>query len=113
LHTIVLDDPFETPQELKIPTRSPSPVKKGQTERLEYDEKVQQDNEDLIKQAKRLEAKKRAVVLEILNDIPDADVKPPDNVLFICKLNPVTQEQDLELIFSRFGLIKNVDIVRD
>lgn len=40
-----------------------------------------------------------------MGDIPDADVKPPDTVLFVCKLNPVTQEDDLELIFSRFGKI--------
>jgi len=33
-------------------------------------------------------------------------VKPPENVLFICKLNPVTTDEDLELIFSRFGEIK-------
>lgn len=52
------------------------------------------------------EAKSRAVVLEIIGDIPDADVKPPDQVLFICKLNPVTRDSDLELIFSRFGEIK-------
>jgi peptidyl-prolyl cis-trans isomerase-like 4 len=26
-----------------------------------------------------------------LADIPDAEIKPPDNVLFVCKLNPVTQ----------------------
>ncbi len=36
-------------------------------------------------------------------DLPDADVKPPDDVLFVCKLNPVTTEDDLEIIFSRFG----------
>lgn len=26
-----------------------------------------------------------------IGDIPDAEVKPPDNVLFVCKLNPVTE----------------------
>lgn len=26
-----------------------------------------------------------------IGDIPDADIKPPENVLFVCKLNPVTQ----------------------
>lgn len=38
-----------------------------------------------------------------LEDLPDADIRPPDNVLFVCKLNPVTTDEDLELIFSRFG----------
>lgn len=34
----------------------------------------------------------QAVVLEMIGDLPEADVKPPSNVLFICKLNPVTTE---------------------
>ena len=41
------------------------------------------------------------------------DVKPPDDVLFICKLNPHTQDEDLELIFSRFGDIKSCEVIRD
>jgi peptidyl-prolyl cis-trans isomerase-like 4 len=40
-----------------------------------------------------------------IGDLPDADVKPPENVLFICKLNPATVDEDLELIFSQFGAI--------
>lgn len=35
-------------------------------------------------------------------------MKPPENVLFVCKLNPVTREEDLELIFSKFGEIKRL-----
>lgn len=46
-----------------------------------------------------------------VGDIPDADIKPPDNVLFVCKLNPVTQDQDLEIIFSRFGPIKRCVLI--
>lgn len=49
----------------------------------------------------------------ILGDIPDADVKPPDEVLFVCKLNAVTTDADLELIFSRFGIINQCEIIRD
>lgn len=41
-----------------------------------------------------------------VGDLPDADMKPPENVLFVCKLNPVTTDEDLEIIFSRFGQIK-------
>jgi len=40
-----------------------------------------------------------------VGDLPFAEVKPPENVLFVCKLNPVTRDEDLELIFSRFGPI--------
>lgn len=49
----------------------------------------------------------------MINDLPSADVEPPKNVLFVCKLNPVTQQEDLELIFSRFGKIKSCEIVKD
>ncbi|UKJ88962.2 peptidyl-prolyl cis-trans isomerase [Theileria orientalis] len=59
------------------------------------------------------EAKSRAVVLEILGDLPDADITPPKNVLFVCKLNPVTEEGDLKIIFSRFGTVKKCDIIKD
>ena len=48
------------------------------------------------------------MTLEILGDLPDASLKPPENILFICKLNPITQEKDLEVIFSRFGPVKSV-----
>jgi peptidyl-prolyl cis-trans isomerase-like 4 len=64
-------------------------------------------------QALRREDKGRAIVLEMLGDLPDADIKAPENVLFICKLNPVTQDEDLELIFSRFDPGVRVDIIRD
>ena len=37
-----------------------------------------------------LEAKQHAHVLEILDDLPEADIEPPKNVLFVCKLNPMT-----------------------
>lgn len=49
----------------------------------------------------------------MVGDIPDAEMKPPENVLFICKLNPITEDKDLELIFSRFGDIKSCEIIRD
>ncbi|GFS45291.1 cyclophilin 59 [Actinidia rufa] len=54
-----------------------------------------------------------AVVLESIGDIPDADIKPPDNVLFVCKLNPVTEDEDLHTIFSRFGTVTSADVIRD
>lgn len=49
----------------------------------------------------------------MLGDIPDADLKPPENILYVCKLNPITEEKDLEIIFSKFGLIRNCEVVRD
>ena len=69
--------------------------------------------EDLKEETKKHETKRNELILEILEDIPDADIKPPENVLFVCKLNPVTQERDLESLFRRFGVIKSVDLIRD
>ncbi|XP_069454774.1 peptidyl-prolyl cis-trans isomerase-like 4 isoform X5 [Ovis canadensis] len=48
-----------------------------------------------------------------VGDLPDADIKPPENVLFVCKLNPVTTDEDLEIIFSRFGPIRSCEVIRD
>ncbi|XP_047176064.1 peptidyl-prolyl cis-trans isomerase CYP59-like [Vigna umbellata] len=59
------------------------------------------------------EAHSRAVVLESIGDIPDAEIKPPENVLFVCKLNPVTEDEDLNTIFSRFGTVSSAEIIRD
>ena len=35
---------------------------------------------------------------------------PPENVLFVCKLNPVTKDEDLEIIFGRFGKIVSCEV---
>jgi peptidyl-prolyl cis-trans isomerase-like 4 len=72
-----------------------------------------QTEEEIKKKTEEHQTKQRKQVLEIINDLPDADIEPPKNVLFVCKLNPVTLEHDLELIFSRFGAIKSCEIIRD
>jgi peptidyl-prolyl cis-trans isomerase-like 4 len=118
-HTVILDDPFEDPPELEVPDKSPVPVRdQFDLERIADDEDLNDPNEgkteeQINEEIRVAEAKSRAVVLEMLNDLPDADVKPPDNVLFVCKLNPVTRDEDLELIFCRFGGIKSCEIIRD
>ena len=53
-----------------------------------------------------LAAEHRANLLTMIGDLPDENATPDRNVLFVCKLNPVTTDEDLELIFSRFGEIK-------
>ncbi|PHH70615.1 hypothetical protein CDD82_7017 [Ophiocordyceps australis] len=69
--------------------------------------------EDLDKQLRERKAAIQAVQLELMGDLPYAEVEPPENVLFVCKLNPVTQDEDLNLIFSRFGKIQSCEIIRD
>ena len=46
--------------------------------------------QELLKDKELIDARNRAHVLEILDDLPEADIEPPKNVLFVCKLNPVT-----------------------
>ena len=61
----------------------------------------------------QLLAEARAIKLEILGDITSADAKPEENVLFVCKLNPITTSENLQLIFSRFGEIRDCEVIRD
>jgi len=71
------------------------------------------DAEEQEEALRKKEDKSRAVVLEMLGDLPTADIAAPDNVLFVCKLNPVTDDEDLELIFSRFDPNARAEIIRD
>ncbi|PNX95935.1 peptidyl-prolyl cis-trans isomerase 4-like protein [Trifolium pratense] len=48
-----------------------------------------------------------------IGDIPDYEVKPPDNVLFVWNLNPVTQDEDLHTIFPCFGTVSSAEIICD
>lgn len=107
-HTIILDDPFDDPAGLIVPDRSPilteEMMKRGRIG--EQDEEEQDlDPEELDRRTRQREAEARALTLEMVGDLPFAEVKPPENVLFVCKLNHVTKDDDLELIFSRFGKI--------
>ncbi|KAF3772914.1 Peptidyl-prolyl cis-trans isomerase, partial [Nymphaea thermarum] len=125
-YTYILDDPFDDPPQLAeiIPQASPegkppdevniillnsSSLAPGindvclEDDWLPLDETM--DPEQLEESMREKEAHSHAVVLEIIRDIPDAEIKPPENVLFVCKLNPVTQDEDLEIVFSRFGTL--------
>ena len=46
-----------------------------------------------VEDSRTTEAKSRAVVLEMIGDLPEAEAKPPSDMLFVCKLNPVTSEE--------------------
>ncbi|XP_077367158.1 peptidyl-prolyl cis-trans isomerase-like 4 [Festucalex cinctus] len=117
-HTVILDDPFDDPPDLPVPDRSPDPTKEQlDSGRIGADEVIDDADgkaaEEVEERLNEKEAKTRAILLEMVGDLPDADVKPPEDVLFVCKLNPVTTDEDLEIIFSRFGHIKSCEIIRD
>lgn len=120
-HTAVLDDPYPDPAGLREPSGSPPPssaqlatirIAEGDAEKLGEDQ-----DEEAVEKAEKArrerEARAQALTLEMMGDLPFAEVKPPENVLFVCKLNPVTVDSDLELIFSRFGKILSCEIIRD
>jgi peptidyl-prolyl cis-trans isomerase-like 4 len=120
-HTIILDDPFDDPKGLEehIPDASPVPPKEQWDNLLDEEEaeKIgkpdERSLEEIEEERQAKEAASREDVLKILQDIPDDEVKPPDTVLFVCKLNPVTTAEDLEIIFSRFGEIKSCEVIKD
>ncbi|XP_055301388.1 peptidyl-prolyl cis-trans isomerase sig-7 [Sitodiplosis mosellana] len=117
-HTVILDDPFENPRGFREPSRSPSPsAERLRNGRIAADEDVDEtngkDETELAEMRLEREAKARATILEIIGDLPDAEIAPPENVLFVCKLNSVTTDDDLEIIFSRFGKIKGCEVIRD
>jgi len=115
---MILYSPLAPHPGLVVPERSPSPPKVvTDSNRIGAEEDVDDYkgmNEDQIRELiETREAKANAQVLEMVGDIPDADAKPPENVLFVCKLNPVTTDEDLEIIFSRFGPILSCEVIRD
>lgn len=116
LHTVVLDDPFDDPPGLVEPPESPVPSSAQMaTVRVAYNENIEEENNpEVVEKIRReREARAQALTLEMVGDLPFAEVAPPENVLFVCKLNPITQDDDLELIFSRFGKILSCEVIRD
>ncbi|CAD7960734.1 unnamed protein product [Amoebophrya sp. A25] len=132
-HTVLLDDPFddigdeegyESPDEFRDGEDALDKAKKmagiGDLKTANAANplaaQAQESADALAEQLERIkaaDARSQAITLELLQDLPDADIKPPDNVLFIAKLNPVTQDSDLQLLFERFGLIRSCEIIRD
>jgi len=101
---------------LAVPDESPAPTKAQlATIRIADDEELSEDMDEAAMENLRREreARAQALTLEMVGDLPFAEVKPPENVLFVCKLNPVTHDEDLELIFSRFGKILSCEVIRD
>lgn len=111
LHTHILYDPYDDPVGLKIPDASPQRtvpeeevVPRGLTKSEVEEYAHGKTAEQMEEEQKRREAQTNAQILEMLGDLPDADVKPPENVLFVCQLNPITEDEDLKTIFYRFGV---------
>lgn len=115
-HTVILDDPYNDFPGLQIPPESPLPsAAQLATVRIADDEELEEgmDEKTVDTLRREREARAQALTLEMVGDLPFAEVKPPENVLFVCKLNPVTQDEDLQLLFSQFGKILSCEVIRD
>jgi len=117
-HTVILHDPFPDPEEIAFPSRSPRVTAEAlASDYLAVYESVEdgagRDEAELAEEIAAKEAQARATILEMVGDLPDADVAPPENVLFVCKLNPVTTSEDLEIIFARFGQVNCAEVIKD
>lgn len=114
-HTHILFDPFIDPKGLIVPSRSPSPCPdQWDIEFLpHYNIDIHKNLEQINQELRNKEDFSRELVLTIVGDKPNVDIKPLDNILFVCKLNPITEDEDLETIFSRFGKILSCEIIRD
>ncbi|GMT01586.1 hypothetical protein PENTCL1PPCAC_23760 [Pristionchus entomophagus] len=118
-HTTVIHDPFEDAKALSYPRRSPSPTMEQLlvVNKIALDEN-EEENEgksaaEIEEEMREKEAIAQAQILEMVGDLRHADEKPMDNVLFVCKLNEVTTDEDLEIIFSRFGKIVCCEVIKD
>eukprot|EP00092_Neocalanus_flemingeri_P023472 GFUD01025452.1.p1 GENE.GFUD01025452.1~~GFUD01025452.1.p1 ORF type:complete len:626 (+),score=247.88 GFUD01025452.1:57-1934(+) len=117
-HTVVLHDPYDDPSGLELRESSPEPSEEMlASSRIGADENINdyagKSEEEINEIIADKEAKARATILEMVGDIPDAEIAPPENVLFVCKLNPVTCDDDLEIIFSRFGPVVTCEVIKD
>jgi peptidyl-prolyl cis-trans isomerase-like 4 len=48
----------------------------------------------------------------MIGDIVETKIKPLENVLFVCKINPITQEEYLDVMFYHFGKAMLVNTIR-
>lgn len=105
-HCLIIEDPFDG-----CPPSPPSPAELP-TGRPEYSEFLL-DKEQVELKIQGAETRLKAGLLELMGDLPSADARPAENVLFVARLNPYTRSEDLKIIFSQFGKILRCDVVKD
>eukprot|EP00656_Telonema_subtile_P038922 TRINITY_DN44083_c0_g1_i1.p1 TRINITY_DN44083_c0_g1~~TRINITY_DN44083_c0_g1_i1.p1 ORF type:complete len:311 (-),score=85.93 TRINITY_DN44083_c0_g1_i1:210-1142(-) len=118
-HTHVLEDPFDDPPGLEVPPGSPQRVVAahavgyiGELESWNPEDETR-TQEEIERETREREAKSRKEVLVMVGDLMYEEQAPPEHVVFVCSLNPVTTSEDLELIFSQFGKVNRADVIKD
>eukprot|EP00658_Telonema_sp_P-2_P044686 TRINITY_DN3257_c0_g1_i1.p1 TRINITY_DN3257_c0_g1~~TRINITY_DN3257_c0_g1_i1.p1 ORF type:complete len:399 (-),score=124.82 TRINITY_DN3257_c0_g1_i1:192-1283(-) len=118
-HTHILDDPFDDPPSLEVPPSSPARIVEphaiGYIGELESwnPEDDKRSAEEIERDTRQRETRSRKEVLTMVGDLMYEEQAPPEHVLFVCCLNPVTTSEDLELIFSQFGKVNRADVIQD
>ncbi|KAJ2711728.1 Peptidyl-prolyl cis-trans isomerase-like 4 [Coemansia spiralis] len=112
-HTIVLADPFDDLPGMPPRPLSPLVPSASQQARMRIEAGDQLAAAPTEDESRQRDMAARALTLEMIGDLPYADVRPPDNILFVCKLNPATNDDDLQTIFARFGAIASCQVIRD
>ena len=108
---VVLHDPFDAVKLPSFPTVPTAELVKSL--RIDWLREAEQDKASISAFNEQAKSQSQALTLELLGDLPDVGVAPPENVLFVCRLNPLTKEQDLKIVFSRFGPVRHCRIVCD
>ena len=117
-HTIILEDPYPDPPGLCPPSRSPSPpLPRRGDYTITADENLDEfhglNETEVNDRINQKTTRTNLKLLEVIGDIGDSEELPPENVLFVCKLHPRTNSEDLSVIFSKFGLVISAEIIRD
>lgn len=109
LHAHVLYDPFPDSEGLlqhKIDTERPT------REQIDNFAKLQENVDHDASETEGGDALIQALALELVGDIEHYKLKPSPTTLFVARLNPITSEESLEVIFARFGPVKKVKIFK-
>lgn len=100
LHTHILHDPFPDP--INFSNLIPKDLFPSETQL-----------KSITDPELKIDTTIEALTLELIGDILHYSVKPAPNILFITKLNAITNSEALEVIFSRFGSVKKCTVVKD
>ena len=108
-HTVILDDPFENPRGFREPSRSPSPsAERLRNGRIAADEDVDdtngKDETELAEMRLEREAKARATILEIIGDLPDAEVVSFSEIFLFFSTDGLRRVARLSLISYLFQI---------
>lgn len=102
-HTHILHDPFPKCFEVSLKRKDTVPSQ-VQLDNMRIPQLVEAEDDDV--------STYHSLALEIIGDISDHKIKPSPTTLFVARLNPITTEDSLAVLFSRFGQVKGCNIIR-